>query len=214
MIQATKNEIINQRMYSPGYNLVVLVCQRISYALFRVASPLYVRKRFINLKPADIVTGTKYVVVANHQTHLDPFVANSLIPYAVFRRLNTLRFFAHTIFFSNIFNRTVMASLGAFPTKEHTLLPHGLAYAKDQLDAGRTVMIFPEGRMSIPHDTPAKPGVGIMAQWPHVMIIPIHLGWSRNGRFGRNLSVNVGKPFSGKNMSSQEILDRVFDLPV
>src|ERR1035437_1902725 len=140
-------------MYSKEYDLLVGVCQFASTWLFRGLSPLYLRTKICDLAPSDIKPGTRYVIAANHQMHLDPFVASSMIPYATFKRLHSLRFFAHTVFFSNIFNRSVMVSLGAFPTKVHPLLPHGLAYASDQLDAGRTVLIFPEGRMSIPGDT-------------------------------------------------------------
>jgi 1-acyl-sn-glycerol-3-phosphate acyltransferase len=193
----------------------VRVCQFITYWSFRASTGLYLRKRVIELERADIKRNKQYVLAANHQNNLDPFILISLLPPKVFKRMRTLRFFAHNVFFRNPINRAVMTSLGAFPTKEHPVLPHGLRYANDQLNEGHPVLIFPEGRMSVPRETPAKLGVEIMAQWRKVMIIPVHLEWDRYQRvLGGKLRIHIGKPFSGKGMSAQEILDRIYELEV
>jgi 1-acyl-sn-glycerol-3-phosphate acyltransferase len=203
----------SRKLYSSGNNRLVVFVQRLFYWPFRLISLSMLRQRRVELSPADIVPGQQYVIAANHQTHVDPFVVISLIPPDVKGKLGVIRAFAHTVFFSNILNRTFMTIFGAFPTKAHPILPHGLDFARDLLQDGQVVLIFPEGRMTIPGETPAKRGVGIMAQWPDVMVIPIRMDWHRHGRFGRTLNLGVGKPFDGHGMTAQEILDRVFDLP-
>ena len=203
-----------RQLHSPGQNRLVFLTQNLLYWPLRMVAMGMLRDRKIELAASDLKPGEHYVIASNHQTHVDPFVINVLLPHPVMLKLKTVRTIAHTVFFSNVFNRTFMTMLGAFPTKEHPILPHGLECARDLLNSGQTVQIFPEGRMTVPGATPAKQGVAIMAQWPGVKIIPVHMDWHRHGRFGRTLNLGVGKPFSGKGMTAQEILDRVLALPV
>lgn len=216
MIQTTTTtaQTVRYRLHSPGQNRLVFFTQNLFYWPFRMVALTMLRTQRFELTAADIKPGEHYVIAANHQTHVDPFVLNALLPLPILHKLGTVRTIAHTVFFSNLFNRSFMTAFGAFPTKAHPILPHGLDCARDLLNAGQTVQIFPEGRMTVPGQTPAKQGVAIMAQWPGVKIIPVHMDWRRHGRFGRTLNLGVGKPFSGKGMSAQEILDRVLALPV
>jgi 1-acyl-sn-glycerol-3-phosphate acyltransferase len=169
-----------------------------------------------DLHAEDLLDSKQYVIVSNHQTNIDPFIILPLMGWKVLGRLGSIRLFAHTVLFNFWLRRWAMLAFGAFPAREHPTLPYGLSYAQDQLKAGgRTVMIFPEGRMSKPRETEPKPGVSVMAGWPKVMILPVHIEWEHVGRvFGGKLRVHVGAPFSGKGMSATEIMDRVYDLAV
>ena len=218
MIDVATLPAARRKLYSKGYDRWVRFCQLSSHWMVKLLAWLYLGNFVCELERSDLKSSKHYVLVVNHQYNIDPTILLSTLPADVVTKLRTFRVFAHTFFFYNPFNRFILTSLGGFPTKEHPFLPYGLAYAKDQLREGHPVVIFPEGKMAREGRLPAKMGVEVMAQWKKVMLIPVHLEWRGQWpgfRFaGRKVDMHIGKPFSGKGMTAQEILDRVYDLPV
>lgn len=165
------------------------------------------------LHPDDLTTTARYVIAANHQSAIDTFVIGFHMQPWSRKALGHLRCFAHSTFFLNPVLRYPLSLVGGIPTRPLPGRAGGLAEARCCFDAGNTVMIFPEGTRSLPGATPAKRGIGEMARWPNARIIPVRLQWYRT-RFGRRYSLTIGRPFDGSNMSSQEILDAIYDLPL
>lgn len=79
------------------------------------------------------------LVVSNHLADLDPlFVGVACMP----RRAQYLALAKH---FTGRPLATILLALGAFPLRHGTPDTRALRYAREQLEAGRLVIIFPEG---------------------------------------------------------------------
>jgi long-chain acyl-CoA synthetase len=112
---------------------------------------------------------------ANHTSHLDTPILRKVLPAGYRRRLSVAAaadyWFANPLLgFSSslLFNSYAMARRGAVrPSMEHTV---------DLVDAGWSVLIFPEGTRSPDgHMQPFKTGVGLLAVELGVPVVPIFL---------------------------------------
>lgn len=160
-----------------------------------------------------MVHGSRYVVVANHQSIADTFIICGQFPFGVWRHMGTLRYFAaNGLMVPGL--RTLIMALGCFPARMTPRWPSGLEYGLKQLSMGRTVFIFPEGRRTIRGHSRARGGVEVLAHSHQAMVVPAHIEWERRGRFGRRFRIGIGKPFDGTHLTAQEILDRVYAVPV
>lgn len=147
------------------------------------------------------VTGTHNIpsrggvlLVANHLADVDP----PFLAQACGRR--TTQYVALSRHFTSRPLATLLFALGAFPIRPGSDM-RALRHARDQLTAGRLVVIFPEGSpsggaaMSEFFD-----GVGVLALTPGVTVIPAAIWgsqWVMRGRMptGRGpVRVAVGKP--------------------
>jgi 1-acyl-sn-glycerol-3-phosphate acyltransferase len=155
----------------------------------------------------------RYVIVANHQTYVDPWMVLSCIPMNIWKKIGLPRALVANRFFSYPVMGSYLRSMGSFPAKAHPTDPYGVEYATQLLDRGQSIVIFPEGHITLHRQNPARKGVGELAQYPNVRIIPVHLEWARP-RSRANFNLGIGKPFDGSNMTPQEILDRVYSIPV
>ncbi len=165
------------------------------------------------LDASDLDVSKTYIIAANHQSSVDPFVICNHLPQWAWRKLGTFRFFAYSGLFRSPLLRACLEQIGAFPTKPLRGHVGGLEEARIYFSHGDTLMIFPEGRRTLPGATPARRGIGEMAQWPNARIIPVRLQWHKT-RFGRRYSLTIGRPFDASSMSSQDILDAIYDLPL
>jgi len=125
------------------------------------------------------------LVVANHLADLDPvFVGMACIP----RRAQYIALAKH-------FTRQPLAralfSLGAFPVRPGGSDARALRYARDQLAAGRLVVIFPEGGPSWGADLGEfREGMGLLGLVEGARVIPAAIwgahrvlrGWRPVGR--------------------------------
>ena len=198
---------------SKGANRFIDVVVNITYWVCKFGLRPMRKSCFIGIMPSDLRSGSKYVIASNHQSVIDPFLICSQIPFLVWQRIVTLRFFLANYIFDKKVIRPLAISLGCFPAKPHSDYPSGLDFAIQQLNAGRSVLIFPEGRRTVRGDTPIRYGVQVLAREPGVMIIPMHVEWSR-GKWGRRFAFGIGKPFDGSNLSPDDIMERVYATPV
>jgi 1-acyl-sn-glycerol-3-phosphate acyltransferase len=125
------------------------------------------------------------LVVANHLADLDPvFVGMACIP----RRARYIALAKH-------FTRWPLAralfSLGAFPVRPGGSDARALRYAREQLAAGRLVVIFPEGGPSwSPELGEFREGMGVLGLVEGVRVVPaaiwgahrVFRGWRLVGR--------------------------------
>ncbi|HUD10860.1 MAG TPA: lysophospholipid acyltransferase family protein [Candidatus Saccharimonadia bacterium] len=184
-----------------------------AYCTGRFVSLFLARRKHIELKAADIKPGMRYVIAANHQTYLDPWMSLSLIPLSLWKKLGMPRALVVNRFFSYPLVGSYLRSMGSFPAKVHPTDPYGLEYATQLLDRGQSIVIFPEGHVTLQRQNPARRGVMVLAQQPNVRVIPMHFEWARP-RIRSNFNVGIGKPFDGSKMTAQQILDAVYSIPV
>ena len=138
------------------------------------------------------VTGREHVparggvlVVANHLADIDPAAVGVACWPRPAQYLAMARHFVHRPLAMLLF------SLGAFPVQAGQPDTRALRHAREQLQAGRLVVIFPEGAPTwAPEMTEFREGVGHLALTPGVTVVPVALwgthrvlrGWRPVGR--------------------------------
>ncbi len=190
----------------------IRLCQLITYGMARLLLRLIPNRITIKIKPGDLKPGFCYVIAANHQSMLDPFVICSCLPYPVWSLLRSFRFMAYNALFKKQPLRSILLSLGSFPASAHTQYASGLNAAMSFLAQGQTVVIFPQGERR-PLKGRARTGVRVLADLPKVVVIPARIEWQRQGRWRRSFTLVVGRPALEQNSTAQQILDRIYRLP-
>ena len=168
------------------------------------------------------------IVVANHISNADPpFVAGWLTP-ALGRQLHIL---AKQSLFVPVVGG-ILRRLGATPVKSGGSDIEAYRMARDILDRGEVLCIFPEGTRSATGAMgEPKPGVAMLATRSGVPILPVGVSGTdrflgRGQRFPRlraPITLRVGKPFTvaldstlsrreGMQAASDEIMRRIADL--
>jgi long-chain acyl-CoA synthetase len=140
------------------------------------------RERLAGAKPP-------YLFVANHHSYFDTALLRSTLPLPVRGRIApamTTRY--HRVFFGEVpgtLGRYLVESLqarltafffNAFPLPETAGFRRSLVYAGELMDAGFSILIFPEGR-HIPEGTMDRfrGGIGVFARDLRAPIVPVHL---------------------------------------
>lgn len=167
----------------------------------------------IQLEPGDLRPGSCYVIASNHQSMFDPFIICSALPLPLWLRLRSFRFFAHNGLFESLLTRYTMLALGSFPASSHSRYAYGIEAAVTFLSHGQTVVIFPQGRRMDERGR-ARSGVKVLADLPNVAVIPARVEWQRHGRWRRSFRLTIGKPIKERGLSAEQILNRIYELPV
>ncbi len=110
-------------------------CQRIVRALWPIIGPLDVRG------VENVPTSGPFLLVANHQSILDPILIQAVCP----RPVHTMA--KSTQFTSPIF-AWLMPRLLSFPVRRYEIDPQAVRYALRKLDAGEPVGVYVEGERS------------------------------------------------------------------
>lgn len=108
------------------------------------------------------------LLLANHESFLDP----PLIGVSTHRHLC---FLARKTLFNNPFFGAVIRSLNAEPIDQEGFAREGLKTTIEQLQAGRAVVVFPEGERTL-HGAmnPLRPGVTLLLKKaPRMPVVPI-----------------------------------------
>ena len=125
------------------------------------------------------------LVVANHLADIDPAALGLACTPRPAQYLAMARHFTHQPLAMLLF------SLGAFPVQAGQPDTRALRHARNQLEAGRLVVIFPEGAPTWgPEMSEFRQGVGHLALTPGVTVVPAALwgthrvlrGWRPVGR--------------------------------
>lgn len=150
-----------------------------------------------------------FILAANHCSHLDlPSIRKSLGSLAD----NLHAMAARDYFFNNPVKSWFFKTfLNALPLDREANAAESLAVCKTVLDAGKSILIFPEGTRSVSGELqPFKPGVGVLAIELDYPIIPIYLQGTyaalpkgrvipRSGR----IEVRFGKPVDFSDLKKQ-----------
>lgn len=142
------------------------------------------------------------LVVANHQSYLDPPIVGVSIPRRMMY-VARMGLFNHPAFAATI------RSFGAVPIKESGGDTAAMKAVLGALKRGRPVLIFPEGARSLDGEIDEfKRGVAVIVKRAKCPILPVgidgaHDAWPRRSLprfFGKRVACVVGKPISSESL--------------
>ena len=156
-----------------------------------------------------------FIIAPNHQSYVDPFVINGVLPYRVFRQLF---FVGAAEYFETPLTRWLATISNLVPVDPDANLVPAMKASAFGLAHGKVLMLFPEGERSIDGTVKRfKKGAPILSRYLNVPIVPVALKgayeiWPRNRGFNwrslvpwarRHVSVAFGPPvrFDGTTIS-------------
>jgi glycerol-3-phosphate dehydrogenase (NAD(P)+) len=137
------------------------------------------------------------IVASNHRSFLDPFVIGVMLPWR--RRL---QFVAKVELFEKRWQGWLLSRLGAFPIRRGQADAVAMETARQIVDRGGTVIIFPEGtRIRTGSLGRPKRGVGRLALETGAPVLPVAVQGSEKVRRGwrvrpRKVRLRAGKPIT------------------
>ena len=136
------------------------------------------------------------IVVANHQSNIDPPLLGASIPRRLF-------FMAKEGIFVNPLISAFLGSYGAFPLNRDGADIQALRWSLRMLSQDKSLAIFPEGTRSPGRMKEAIPGIALLATRSQAPLLPVGItGTERLGPLWRvafptgRITVRIGQPFS------------------
>lgn len=139
------------------------------------------------------------LVVANHQSYLDPPLLGCAMPQRQFD------FLARAGLFDVKWLKPLITALHSVPIKENGSDPASIKEILRRLEAGRVVLVFPEGsRTETGEMGEFKRGVALLLKRAKCPVLPVGIAgaydaWPRGSRprpFRKRVIVEVGEPIS------------------
>lgn len=187
------------------YVLVQLVTFCFSFFLRLLVVRGECRSDFIFPKPSG--KKYRYVLYANHQSKLDPFILCGSFPFTVFIRLSPFRFFVANKYFSNPLAAMLLTLNGCFPAYLTSSTLYGLEKAKMCLKRGQTIFIFPSGKRT--REKIARNGIAVLAGEQNVYFVPLYINWVNR----LSCQVRIGSAFRPDALSTpQSFMEKVYAL--
>lgn len=137
------------------------------------------------------------LVVANHQSYLDPPLVGCAMPQRQFD------FLARAGLFDVKWLKPLITVLHSVPIKENGSDPASIKEILRRLEAGRVVLVFPEGSRTMTGEMGEfKRGVALLLKRAKCPVLPVGISgaydaWPRGGKprpFSRRVIVQVGEP--------------------
>ena len=177
------------------------------YQAFRLLLSPYVRaiSRLEVVGRENIPASGPFVMVANHQSYLDPIFVQVLCP----RPLHTL---AKSTQFTGKFMGWFMPRVHAIPTRRYRIEPQAVRVVLRRLAEGEAVGVYPEGERSWDAEIqPFRRGTIRLLLKAGVPIVPCGLAgaydvWPRWSKKTRRMRIRVefGEPFRWPAMDNRE----------
>jgi 1-acyl-sn-glycerol-3-phosphate acyltransferase len=164
------------------------------------------------------------LLIANHQSFLDPVA----VGLAARRHVDYLA--RKSLFDNNPFLGKLLASYNVIPVNQDGFARDGLKAILEQLQAGRAVLIFPEGnRTEDGHMQPLRPGILLLMKRVAMPILPVGVAggfdaWPRTRPYpvpspmflpaGKGtMAVAIGRPLDSRqfaDMEREKVLSQLF----
>ncbi|MCH8206149.1 MAG: 1-acyl-sn-glycerol-3-phosphate acyltransferase [Chloroflexi bacterium] len=155
------------------------------------------------------------IVVANHQSYLDPPILGACLPRRIW-------FLAKDSIFRGPILNWFLRSYGAFPLDRFGSDLRAYRWALNKLERDQVLVLFPEGTRSKGSMNKALPGVARLALKTGAPLLPVgivgteHMGhWLRVLNPSGTIRVNIGTVFSLPSIDgrpSQEVLGSLTDM--
>ncbi|MDH3638135.1 MAG: 1-acyl-sn-glycerol-3-phosphate acyltransferase [Gammaproteobacteria bacterium] len=151
------------------------------------------------------------IVAANHISGLDP-----LLMVAACAR--PLRFMIATEQYNRWWLRWLFRLMGCIPVNRSHRPEKAFYSARQALDRGEVIAVFPQGRIQLPSEPAArlKPGIVFLAGLAEVPVVPLHVSGVRGvGRvilavvLRSRARVQAGAPVTVAHKRSEECLERI-----
>jgi 1-acyl-sn-glycerol-3-phosphate acyltransferase len=169
-----------------------------------VRNNLYRKELNLNKYPKN----TSFILYANHQSMLDPFIIAGCMPAKTIKYLIPYRFFVENLYFNDV-SKYFLRLLGGFPAHFAENKPHGINKAKNVLASKHTVVIFPSGKRT--RVKTAKPGISLLAKEKNTYLVPINVDWKNRW----NCHVYIGSPIKANSkLRPEQLMKFVYDLAV
>jgi 1-acyl-sn-glycerol-3-phosphate acyltransferase len=139
-----------------------------------------------------------YIVCANHVSAIDPIFVGISLPKRMY-------FMAKAELFNNVFSRTLMNGLGAFPIKRGEADIKSIKTSLKLLNSGKVLGLFPEGTRNKTAEVVAEPGIAMLAIKSKVPVLPVAIISSY--KFFRRTKVIIGKPIDLSEYFDKKILN-------
>ncbi|MFB3785893.1 MAG: AMP-binding protein [bacterium] len=167
-----------------------------------------------------------FLIVANHTSHLDVALVQTLLPPALARKTCPAawkEYFdlegqpLHKKFGKWLAWQIATIGFNIFPFPQYSGFRQSMAYAGELCDAGWSILFFPEGERSQDGRwAPFREGTGILVKSLQVPLLPIAIqggekilprgaAWPKRG----TVQVAIGRPFTVSEGSPAEITRRV-----
>lgn len=120
----------------------------------------------------------QFILIANHNSHLDTLALLNLFPLSRLRRIHPVA--ASDYFMSNKILRwfsTTMMNILPIPRSSFTRANNPLTLMGEVLEAGDSLILFPEGSRGEPEQiAPFKTGIAhVLEKYPEVPVIPVFI---------------------------------------
>jgi len=195
---------------------IIAICQEIGALACRVFQKLRGGYSVSVSLPHQLSRATRYVVAANHQTLLDPFVIFALLPPQRRWQLLPLKFMTIPKVYHRWYAKPFAYLLGCFPAhiKERHHHTYGVEGAIKLIGYGYNLCIFPEGRRVLRSESDPKPGVvKIIDACPDAQLLLAHLEWKRLGKYRRHVTLVVAPAAQNLDKTNPKaIMDAIYAL--
>jgi 1-acyl-sn-glycerol-3-phosphate acyltransferase len=152
----------------------------------------------------------KFVIAANHQSALDPFVMTGVLAPKYWLQLLPYRYITANQYLYKPKYIWFLWPLGGFPAYPTRIEGWGLKRAQHILNQGQTICIFPEGQRALKHEVKPKRGVSVLASTDETFLLTIRLEWKRNPR---KEDIHIGQAYTAQGHTPEKILDSIYSLP-
>ena len=166
-----------------------------------------------------------YIICPNHQSYIDPFIINGVLPYGI---LKQLFFVGAAEYFETSVTSWLAKQANLVPVDPDANLVPAMKAGAFGLAHGKILMLFPEGERSIDGTVKRfKKGGPILARHQRVPIVPVAIRgayeiWPRNRSFnwrallpfsGARVRIAIGPPLTiGETESHTDAANRLRDI--
>lgn len=172
------------------------------YWLLRGTFPILFNRKISGL--VKVSENQKYILVANHQSHLDPFLIFTSLPYEVFKKLRPAAFMTKNKYTDRSWKRFFTAPLGMFPAHSNQNYPAGIEMASRLVDQGFTLVMFPEGKIGRDREHAPHKGAVVIAVSKKLSLLPARISWAHSILRSR-VSLTYGSHFQLSNVENYDV---------